>query len=214
MGEEPKPLAEVKPEEGRSEAAPLGIREGGEPPIGKLMAAAREKRSLSQADLSREARIPAYYVRMIESDDYALIADQLYLLPFLRRYAAFVGLDPEDVASRFIREVQRADSSAARMSDPIPMVEKRRRSWRGVVFSALIGAALAAIGSIAYHHFRALADNKSVAPIHASSATVSPMGTPPSPAASLAGPTTLVNPSSPSAAGHAAPAEPAGATSP
>jgi cytoskeleton protein RodZ len=214
MGEEPKPLAEVKPEEGRSEAAPPDIREGGEPPIGKLMAAAREKRSLSQADLSREARIPAYYVRMIESDDYALIADQLYLLPFLRRYAAFVGLDPEDVASRFIREVQRADSSAARMSDPIPMVEKRRRPWRGVVFSALIGAALAAIGSFAYHHFSALTDNKGVAPIHASGATTSPAATPSSPAASLARPTTPVNPSSPSAAGHAAPAEPAGATSP
>jgi cytoskeletal protein RodZ len=32
---------------------------------------------------------------MIEADIYSTIADQPYLLPFVRRYAAFLGLDPD-----------------------------------------------------------------------------------------------------------------------
>ena len=36
--------------------------------------------------------------------------------PFLRRYAVFVALEPEEVASRFIREVQRADMNPGRAS--------------------------------------------------------------------------------------------------
>ena len=46
---------------------------------------------------------------MIERSDYGLISDQLYLMPFLRRYAAFLDLDGEEVAMRFVREVQRAE---------------------------------------------------------------------------------------------------------
>lgn len=116
-----------------------------EPSLGKTIAAARERRGLSQGALAKEAHIPPYYVRMIESDDYTLIADQLYLLPFLRRYATFVGLDPEEVASRFIRDVQRADVSAARMTEPIPMAERgARKPWLriAVIVIAVIAAIL------------------------------------------------------------------------
>lgn len=210
MGEDPKSLAEIKPHEARGEAQPdAGGGEG--QPIGKIMTAAREKRSLSQADLSHQAHIPAYYVRMIESDDYALIADQLYLLPFLRRYAAFVGLDPEDVASRFIREVQRADASAARMPEPIPMVEKRPRSWRGAALSAVIGAALAVVGSVAYHYFRQVRDNRSVASVHSSTAPSSSAAPSPSPAAPVASPPASATRPAATARGSAAPAGSSGA---
>src|SRR5580658_5233065 len=94
--------------------------------LGKIMSMAREKRGLTREEAAKSSNIPGYYLTMIESDDYSSIADQLYLLPFLRRYATFVGLEPEEVASRFIRDVQRADMNPGRVSEPIVMIADRK----------------------------------------------------------------------------------------
>lgn len=123
------------------------------------MTEARKRRGLSAEDLIKQTRIPAHYIRMIENDEYGLIADQLYLLPFLRRYAAFIGLDAEEVATRFVREVQHADSTGGRMAEPIPMPSETggtgRRTWVTVIIAAVaIGSAAAIVylAETARHH--------------------------------------------------------------
>ena len=101
------------------------------------MTMAREARGFSREQAASASNIPGYYLTMIETDDYSAIADQLYLLPFLRRYATFVGLEPEEVASRFIREVQRADMNPGRPAESIPMLAERKTfSWRIVAMTA------------------------------------------------------------------------------
>ncbi len=108
-----------------------------------MIAAAREGRGLSREQAATASNIPGYYLTMIENDDYSSIADQLYLLPFLRRYAVFVGMDAEEVASRFIRDVQRADMNATRSTDPIPMIDHGNRSASGyLVLVAVVIVAL------------------------------------------------------------------------
>ncbi len=148
-------VAESKPEKPatQGDATTTTERPGKEQPVGRVMSSARESRGLSAKDVAREAHVPEHYVKMIESDDYSLIADQLYLLPFLRRYAQFVGLDPEEITGRFIRDVQRADVSAARMSEPIPMVERGQRSDRRMIVAAVLALvfALVAAGVVIWH---------------------------------------------------------------
>ncbi len=121
--------------------------------LGQSIAEARERKGFSQDDVVRETHLPIHYVRMIESDNYGAISDQLYVLPFLRRYATFLDLDAEEVASRFVRDVQRSETNVTRMSEPITMVQKRRRSWRTLVFGLLIISALAAVAELALRHF-------------------------------------------------------------
>jgi cytoskeletal protein RodZ len=116
--------------------------------LGSFLTEARTRRGISVDDLMRQARIPAYYVRMIENDDYGLIADQLYVLPFLRKYAAFVGVDAEAVTTRFIHDVQRADSNAGRMPEPIPVAEKTGRGGRAWI--AVVAAAVIVLAIVAY----------------------------------------------------------------
>jgi cytoskeletal protein RodZ len=110
--------------------------------LGRFLMAAREKRALSRDDVVKQTRIPAHYLGMIESSDYALISDQLYVVPFLRRYAVFLGLDPEEIAMRFVREVQRADNApAARMYEPVVVARKRRsRILPAIMVLVIIGA--------------------------------------------------------------------------
>ncbi len=136
----PKPQA---PQEAKS--TKTGALAPAELSLGQMIAATREGRGLTQDDVARDARIPGYYLRMIEDDDYSLIADQLYLLPFLRRYSAFVGLDPEEIAIRFIREVQRADMNATRMSEPIRLIGQRTNSRIRIAIIAFIGVIVLAV---------------------------------------------------------------------
>ena len=122
-------------------------------PLGKILAEARERRGASQSDASREASIPAYYIRMIEDEDFSAIADQIYLLPFLRRYATFLALDPEAVASRFVSEVQRSDMNATRMSEPIAMIEHGSRQIPRMVLIGVAALVLLLLGWIGLRHF-------------------------------------------------------------
>ncbi len=113
--------------------------------LGAFLIAAREARGLSADDVVRETRLPHHYLRMMETNDYSEISDQLYLVPFLRRYAAFLELDQDDVAMRFIHEVQRADSSPPppRLDQPLIAEPRRHRGWSGgiVVLGLLVVAA-------------------------------------------------------------------------
>ncbi|HUO06594.1 MAG TPA: helix-turn-helix domain-containing protein [Candidatus Binataceae bacterium] len=108
--------------------------------LGQYLTSARERRGISREQVIAEAHIPPHYVKMIETDTYNLISDQLYLVPFLRRYAAFVGLDPEEVASRFVRDVQTAETTVARISEPFKMVSHGAR--RGIPRAAIIAAVI------------------------------------------------------------------------
>jgi len=135
--------------DGKSEISGAGGARG-DVSLGKLLTEARKNGGFTSEQVAAETHIPPHYIKAIETDDYGMISDQLYLLPFLRRYAAFIGLDPEDVASRFVREVQKAESSAAKASEPIPMITTERRSGEGgrygfAIVVLLILAGLAAL---------------------------------------------------------------------
>lgn len=117
--------------------------------LGQSIVETRERKGLTQDDVVRQTHLPIHYVRMIESDSYGAIADQLYVLPFLRRYATFLDLDAEEVASRFIRDVQRSETNVTRMSEPITMVTKRSGRWRTLLFGVLVAAIVVLLADFA-----------------------------------------------------------------
>jgi len=118
--------------------------------LGKFLTEARNRAGYTAEQVASGTHIPAHYIKAIETDDYGLISDQLYLLPFLRRYATFIGLDPEDVASRFVREVQKAETSTTKASEPIPMFTNDRKSGTGRrVVVVVILAAIVALVAVA-----------------------------------------------------------------
>jgi Helix-turn-helix domain len=136
---------------------------GGDPEqsLGTFLIAARERRGLTAEDVVRETRLPAHYLRMMETNDYSEISDQLYLVPFLRRYASFLELEQEDVAMRFVREVQRSDTSPpARLDQPLVSEPRRHRGWAGAI--VVIGFLAVAAGVYFYEsdrHRQASANN-------------------------------------------------------
>jgi cytoskeletal protein RodZ len=109
--------------------------------LGQLMTATRKHLGLSQDQVTEQTHIPAYYVRMIESDSYDAIPDQLYLLPFFRRYADFLGLDSQKVVSRFIFDFEKAENAVA--ETPVPTTyAKALLKWRQIAGAMVIGGIL------------------------------------------------------------------------
>ena len=148
---EKKPgAAELTPDSAETAAAD----DPAEPRLGLVLSVARERRGIAQDAAIKDTGIPAHYLRMLESNDYSKISDQLYLLPFLRRYAIYLALDPEEIAMRFVREVQRADNlPPIRIDAPLFPEQRRQYNWiaiGGVV--VLLAIIVFAYTAIANHH--------------------------------------------------------------
>jgi len=121
--------------------------------LGQVVTEARERKGLTREQVVTEAHLPAHYVKMIETDSYGMISDQLYLVPFLRRYATFLGLDAEDVASRFVRDVQHAEANVVRLSQEIRVVTKRTGIAGQIAIFAMAAAVIFLLADFAYRRF-------------------------------------------------------------
>jgi cytoskeletal protein RodZ len=119
--------------------------------LGESLVAARQQRGLSRGAVVEQTHIPPHYLQMLEDDDYRLISDQLYLLPFLRKYASFLEIDQDETAMRLVREVQQVDNSPSpvRLDEPIDELWRYpQRNWSqlimfGGLVAVIIGAYLA-----------------------------------------------------------------------
>ncbi len=128
--------------------------------LGNYLVTAREQRGVSRTDAVTETRIPEHYITMMENNDYSGISDQLYIMPFLRRYASFLALDPDEIVMRFVREVQKADNAPSRTLQPIEMDRRKPRKWTGVALAAGLVAVIV-FAWIAESRHRRLAINPS-----------------------------------------------------
>jgi cytoskeleton protein RodZ len=123
------------------------------PSLGHVITEARERKGLTREQVANEAHLPPHYVKMIETDSYDMISDRLYLVPFLRRYATFLGLDAEEIASRFVTNVQHAEANVVRISQELTMVAKKPGSSRRIVFVVMVGAVVLLLADFAWRHF-------------------------------------------------------------
>jgi cytoskeleton protein RodZ len=71
--------------------------------LGERFRAAREARGLSLSDVAEKIRIRALYLAAIEDERWNAIGAAVYIRGFLRTYARFLGIDPEEAVAAFNR---------------------------------------------------------------------------------------------------------------
>ncbi len=135
-----------------AESAANGV--DAEPSLGHLITETRERKGMTRDQVATEAHLPPHYVKMIESDSYDMISDRLYLVPFLRRYATFLGLDAEEIASRFVSSVQHAEANVVRISQEITMVDRKPGGSRGILFAILVVAVVLLLADLAWRRYQ------------------------------------------------------------
>lgn len=96
------------------------------PALGDRFRSAREARGLSLSDVSEQIRIRSIYLAAIEDENWGAVGAPVYIRGFLRTYARFLGLDPEDVVAAFNGEVPQASTAAVTGSEPSRASEPAR----------------------------------------------------------------------------------------
>ncbi len=102
----------------------------------------REKKGLTLKQVEEATRIPRYYLEILEGGgDDRLVSDPLYMVHFLRNYAAFLEVEEDILAAEFVRENRKPEPRGI-----VPVQE--RRSWRAIATAAL--AVLLVLGAGVY----------------------------------------------------------------
>jgi cytoskeletal protein RodZ len=105
------------------------------PTLPERLLAARERKGVDLYRAERDTKIRSRYLAALEHGEYGELPGSVYTKGFLRNYALYLGLDPEDVIRQWKRERGDAQVSA----EPVLAVPKPLAAPRqGLTFSPVI----------------------------------------------------------------------------
>jgi hypothetical protein len=114
----------------RSEAG-RGLTADPAPSLPERLYAARERKGVDLYRAERDTKIRARYLGALERGDYKELPGAVYTKGFLRNYALYLGLDPEEVLDHWRRERGDARDVAPVITVPRPIAASRQ----GLTFS-------------------------------------------------------------------------------
>jgi cytoskeletal protein RodZ len=116
------------------------------PGLPERLYAARERKGVDLYRAERDTKIRARYLAALERGDWKELPGAVYTKGFLRNYALYLGLDPEDVLQQW-----RSERGEARESEPIVVPRPIQAPRQGLVFSpGVVVAALLTVGVLAF----------------------------------------------------------------
>jgi cytoskeletal protein RodZ len=129
---------------GRDSGSPVAPQ----PNLPERLLAARERKGVDLYRAERDTKIRAHYLAALERGDYRELPGAVYTKGFLRNYALYLGLDPDDVLAQWRSERgEAALPTAAISTPPRPLVAPRT----GLTFSpGILVAALLTVAVVAF----------------------------------------------------------------
>jgi len=118
--------------------------------IGTALRKAREHRSKTIEEASRDTKIRAEYLRALERESFEALLGDVYVRGFLRSYSRYLGLDPDKVVSAYTSSVGEPEPSELPIealrpdrasNDRLFRTGDRRSSWilaGGIALTLLI----------------------------------------------------------------------------
>jgi cytoskeletal protein RodZ len=166
------------------------MSDAGPPQLGERFRAAREARGASLSDVADQIRIRSVYLSAIEDEHWAEIGAPVYIRGFLRTYARYLRLDPEEAVAAFNATLP--EPPAPRTDEPRA---RRPASGRGGLLLIWIAGTVAVllVAFVVYNELT-LRSQQSVATASATptaAASASPSPPAPSPTPALGGASSL-----------------------
>jgi len=119
--------------------------------IGNLLRSAREKKNVSVDEVARATRIKATYLEALENDEYSVLPGPAYITGFLRNYASYLGLHPDDVVQEYYA-VRPLPQPSVRAATRV-LADGYHRYNRTRILSALAGLVLILVGGYAVKQY-------------------------------------------------------------
>jgi cytoskeletal protein RodZ len=119
------------------------------PMLPERLFSARERKGVDLYRAERDTKIRARYLAALERGDYRELPGLVYTRGFLRNYALYLGLDPDDVIRQWHRERGDATLAPPAISVPRPLTTPRQGLTfsRGVLAAVLLTLAVVAFGA-------------------------------------------------------------------
>ncbi len=141
---------------GRDRGAPFDATPA--PALGEMLRVARERKGVDLYRVERDTKIRARHLDALESGDYAALPSAVYIKGFLRNYAVYLGLDPDETLAHWRSEtVTMRRSEAVTVAPPRPLAAPRRGPTftPGIIVSALLSVlVIAFLGYVAMQVMR------------------------------------------------------------
>jgi cytoskeletal protein RodZ len=101
------------------------------PPVGETLQLARERKGVDLYRAERDTKIRMQYLAALEDGDWDDLPAPVYTKGFLRNYAIYLGLDPDDVLDHWREEMEqlRTATRVAVAPPPMPLVEPGGRRF-------------------------------------------------------------------------------------
>ncbi len=116
--------------------------------LGERFRAAREQRGLTLSEVAEHLRIRSVYLAAIEDQNWSAIGAPVYTRGFLRTYARYLGLDPEEAVAEYHKTAGAASGPDTSMPNPI-ISYKEPRSL-GLLIWIASAVAIGLIGFVIY----------------------------------------------------------------
>jgi cytoskeleton protein RodZ len=116
--------------------------------LGQKLSEARERHNVSLEQVARDTHISKQYLEALEEESFGIIPGETYIVGFLRNYAEYLGLNPEELVSLY--------KNLKIQEQPLPMTELLDRGQPKVPrrLIALIVVLLVVLGGAAYLIYR------------------------------------------------------------
>src|SRR5580658_9678753 len=167
------------------------MSDAGPRPLGERLRAAREARGASLSDVADQIRIRSVYLTAMEQENWDAIGAPVYVRGFLRTYARYLKLDPEQAVAEF---------NATLPEPPAPKSVERERSpasrRSGLLLIWTAGTiAVLLVAFVFYNELTLRSERSAVAttttPAPLSPASPTPPALAPSPTPGAGGPSSL-----------------------
>jgi cytoskeletal protein RodZ len=138
---------------------------------------------MSLSDVAQQIRIRSVYLAAIEGESWSTIGAPVYIRGFIRTYARFLGLDPEEAVAAFNRtQPPPAQSLPGRETQTLPEPVRFRRGSPLLWIASAVAVLL--IAFVTFNELTLRRAGSGSAPVVASAASVSPSAPLPSPTVS------------------------------
>jgi cytoskeletal protein RodZ len=126
---------------------PRPVEGAGRAALPERLYAARERKGVDLYRAERDTKIRARYLAALERGEYRELPGDVYTKGFLRNYALYLGLDPEEVVAQWRRERGEAVQPRQVLTVPKPIAQPRRglQFSPGVVVAALLTVLIVAV---------------------------------------------------------------------
>lgn len=150
--------------------------------FGSWLRRQREVRDITLREIADDSKISLRYLQALEEDRFDILPAAVFAKGFLRHYARYVGLDPEDVVNYYL--VARQSNQPSEERDEPRHRRPPNTAWRWTwLFAVLVGLLLAVVAVLSYlaeQRREALPESAiAPAPITEPPATDSPAAEPP-----------------------------------